>query len=315
MPAVAPQPKQPKATKPKAPAVVKQKFSGQKKDKLGRNRCYSQGKLVKCAGNVATTSRQPGPRVAKASLPILPDDPMDLVRPRTPRSPMPSARMPQLKAPSIVKQPSKPAVPKPAAQIEGAFRGALTKTKGLSEDQRKTYGDGIAKAVSRMPPKALERLKKGIKAVSFQPDTGAIAKAVARDEPSVKAQFEEYDRQGVKYEMGGAYNRDGKLYLDGGMKEHANYHDTSMSNPHQVYAHELTHAIDGPNFELSTSDEWVDAWTSELQGGQLNNYATTMSMEGFAEFGRMVYASDRGAAEITKQFPKCAAFFRSRGLW
>ena len=95
----------------------------------------------------------------------------------------------------------------------------------------------------------------------------------------------------------------------------------------QLYAHELTHAIDGPDKEVSGSSEWVGLWRQELNGGDglslwasdsgspLTSYAQTSPSEGLAEFGRLLYGGAVELGEVSRRFPKASAFFQGRGLW
>lgn len=90
-----------------------------------------------------------------------------------------------------------------------------------------------------------------------------------------------------------------------------------------VYAHEIGHVIDGRDFKLSHSDQWVGSWYLEIQkegkhgGPRLTRYAATESHEGFAEFCRILYSSDSSYSlgDVEKHFPHCSRFFKENGLW
>jgi hypothetical protein len=91
-----------------------------------------------------------------------------------------------------------------------------------------------------------------------------------------------------------------------------------------TYAHEMTHAIDGPDHEHSNSREWQSAFAQEISqqragkyGGKtwrLSEYASGSASEGFAEFGRLLYSTDVDHETIKKSMPKSYQYFRSQGL-
>ena len=105
----------------------------------------------------------------------------------------------------------------------------------------------------------------------------------------------------------GVYNRNTKtVYIDGGANE---------KMIRQTAAHELTHAIDGPNADFSEAFLWRTAWVDEIfRTDNLSKYAKTHPIEGFAEFGRLLYGTDTPKEEIKKKFPQCYDFFENKGL-
>jgi hypothetical protein len=120
------------------------------------------------------------------------------------------------------------------------------------------------------------------------------------------------------------------LFLDG---EHETFDDISGKRrvqTHETYAHEITHVLDGPTQALSNDAAWQQAFKDEIdqdvdagtkgtgeesRGGRLDGYARTNAMEGFAEFGRLLYGTDMDLGHIERHFPQSAAFFKSKGLW
>jgi hypothetical protein len=117
---------------------------------------------------------------------------------------------------------------------------------------------------------------------------------------------------------GGFYSPDEhSVHLDGKMGgDLAGKRPLKAEDVAGIHAHELTHAIDGPNFELSRSDGWRQAFAQEIQpGDNLTAYARTMLQEGFAEFGRVLYTRPDLRGELEKDFPLCAQFFKTHGLW
>lgn len=200
------------------------------------------------------------------------------------------------------------------------------KSKGLSEEQKKSYSRAAGSVLAAMPPAALDRLEKGMAAAVFHSDTKSVGAlftdnmvARAKDE-AAKAAAEELAAKVAagRTTIGGFYSRKTtEVHADGGMPSTTN--TTSAILPKNtaahVYAHEWTHAIDGPNNELSRSAAWEAAHAAEIKGEQLTKYAATKQAEGFAEFGRLLYAGDLPHAEVEKKFPKASAFFKSHGLW
>jgi hypothetical protein len=88
-----------------------------------------------------------------------------------------------------------------------------------------------------------------------------------------------------------------------------------------VYAHELTHAVDGPGKEHSRTSMWQSAWKEEIAPSgsskehRLNSYASSQPSEGFAEFGRLVYGGQADHKEVERRFPKATKYFKDHGLW
>ena len=96
-----------------------------------------------------------------------------------------------------------------------------------------------------------------------------------------------------------------------------------------VLAHELTHALDYKG-EYSGTKEWLDAYAAEIYRpdgeATLSKYASSSRAEGFAEFGRAIFAGSNpwagtgGRMEfhnldaIAQKFPKCLKFWKDNGL-
>ena len=100
------------------------------------------------------------------------------------------------------------------------------------------------------------------------------------------------------------------LYLDGAGDLGDEYSETAR----QVYAHEMTHVVDGVGtIAITNSGDWNEAWAEEVNqlNDPLTKYARKSPKEGFAEFGRLVFTQPREARE---RFPKCWAFWHSKGL-
>jgi hypothetical protein len=115
-----------------------------------------------------------------------------------------------------------------------------------------------------------------------------------------------------------------QLHLDGkeghtgnmGTAINADSHDSLRG----TYAHEMTHALDGPDGKHSGTDEWKRAFSEEIKHPDddgaytLSKYASTDESEGFAEFGRLLYGTATEHEAIKQSMPKCFAYFQKAGL-
>ncbi len=194
--------------------------------------------------------------------------------------------------------------------------------KGLSAEQKKTYSEAVGKVVAIIPDVGHERIQANLKSAQFYADRQSMIDGTfdaalesrpwylkVGDKVFRSKKVAEIERQlwSLEHkELGGAFER-GVIHLDG---------DAEGISHSEIYSHELGHAIDGSNHELSGSDEWKSAWSKEIVSGDgLTAYATVKPSEGFAEFCRAIYGGAIDAAKVEKRMPKCAAFFKSKGLW
>lgn len=198
-----------------------------------------------------------------------------------------------------------------------ALHGHLNAAQGLSDEQRSLYGSAIDRVTHAMPDAAHERIAAHLKGgATFHADTASIADGVKADvlsiaradrHPAIEERFK--GMAGEKF-GGGYVIGKGTIHIDGGK---------DGASPHEVYAHTLGHVLDGPKQELSNSDQWWDAFTSEIamqpDGSRpLGRHAASEPGEGFAEFSRLLYGSDVPHGEIAKRFPRATAVFRKNGL-
>lgn len=203
----------------------------------------------------------------------------------------------------------------------------LRASKGLSDEQRAHYNRAAATVLSVMPAAAHDRMAKGMHTTSFHPDIksvglGAMDEALATElTPQSRAYV-----QGLRDKMeagtltvAGVASSTGTVHVDGGVPANLAGDTISKTLPDNstthVCAHEWTHAIDGPDHQLSSSDDWKQAHSDELAGAQLTKYAATKPSEGFAEFGRLLYASSEPLENVEQSFPKASKFFKDNGLW
>ncbi len=182
----------------------------------------------------------------------------------------------------------------------------------LNDDQKRKYAESFRKAISRMPQKTLNILETNLKGVQW--------------EPSFESVTDRFNETGSKSLPGtyvaGFYSYASKsACLDGGDNSDpwAIVSFKLAEGRRQVYAHELTHAIDLYGI-YSNDPEWRKIWFKEIRGTNmdskptLSKYARSSSLEGFAEFGRLVYGTDTDHAEVARKFPKSFDYLKRNNL-
>lgn len=226
--------------------------------------------------------------------------------------------------PSVARQPQREA-PKQRELSEAGKRVSTLicrglKTKRLTEAQRKDYGQAVNRVLGRMPDTALGRIHDQTEiAHFFGSDRQLTSTLVANGLLSAeKVKARGHMTQGA-YSFNPKKHK-GNLLLDGASRLGGG--DFGGGTVHETYAHELTHAIDGPRLEHSGSAAWQKAFREEIDrdspsgtGSSLTRYARKMPPEGFAEFGRLLYGGEADLAKVAKRFPKCSAYFKRAGLW
>jgi len=90
---------------------------------------------------------------------------------------------------------------------------------------------------------------------------------------------------------------------------------SKSSDAQGTVSHELMHAVDGPGFQLSSSESWRSAYEQEIKGGRLSTYASTSAKEGFAEFGRAVVTRQMPVKELKIAFPLCWKAMKELGVF
>lgn len=254
------------------------------------------------------------------------------------------AEAPKKEEPKPELEPEPKAEPKeePTPEPKKAGGGALASFASTApEAKRKQYAAGLGEATASMPPKAIERVAKSLKGIDWYESAAEIGPAMIDASlkgasPELAEHLKEIRGRFERGEMvaGGAYTpATGRAWLDGDATMPAGddgRHGHSGKVPAaSIYAHELGHAIDRgeDGTPLSRSGEWMDAFEGEIShhdyaAGRakegpppLSRYAATSAEEGFAEFARLVYASDVPHAQIREEFPRAVDFFRGQGLW
>jgi hypothetical protein len=109
----------------------------------------------------------------------------------------------------------------------------------------------------------------------------------------------------------GGYNATtGELEADGGWVIGSRVFSTQY-----VFAHESTHAVDGPQGEISGTPEWQNAWRAEVVPAFPGTRAARGPGEGFARFGQVVYESGLSRQALEARYPLAVDVWRRWGLW
>jgi len=225
----------------------------------------------------------------------------------------------------------------------------------LSPDTKKKFAAAFDRAVDRIPKAGMDRIGRHLGDIKFASDFKAIGSGVAdgilNDQEGFRSKVKakglpdsEADAtiemcktirdsiaSGDVPAMVGCYDTINRsMHLDGAAIDPTtgrplkNLEDGLYSvtgSEHEVYAHELAHAIDGPDKEYSGSADWQEAFASEIgydgRGGpiKLTDYGASEPSEGFAEFARTVFGGEASLDMVEKDFPKASQFFRDKGLW
>lgn len=202
----------------------------------------------------------------------------------------------------------------------------------LPAEKKAEYSNAVASVLSRMPPRALDRVAAHSTRVVFHPDAKSLGLAVMDRElakegrPAAEVEWLKEMRDGIaagKYQVAGAYQTNSReVHLDGGQppgRQQAGPHG-GRGDPAEVHAHELGHAIDGPDSQVSRSKRWLEAYHAEIgpRAGaepRLTRYAHTNASEGLAEFARLVYGGRADLARVEAEFPVAVKFFKDAKLW
>ncbi len=217
----------------------------------------------------------------------------------------------------------KPAEPAPAAKAQAeapavsdnvnhhALRPIHAALASIPKDRRATYTAALSKAVQHMPHAVLEGIHEGgLTGARFHENTRELTEAVFSPWPDLLAKMKSKGQVAA-----GVYDR-GTVHLDGDPEVAlAGKHGAGSGKAAGIYAHELMHALDGEDFYYSSGSEWGSAYKAEVTGSRLTHYAATNPQEAFAEFGRVLYTGGIDTEVFAKEFPRCAAYFKAKGLW
>lgn len=291
---------------------------------------FTGSKIINVRGKPQTWywvdgKRVAGPKIATAPPPVRKVAPA-APKPRGPRKP--TAPKPRKPAPPAQASTSKPAPgvvkvqaaadlhPLARQQLAGVA-ASIKANKSLTAKQRLHFFNSAQDALKGMSPAALERLSSHVGGVSFYGSHADLKEGLANMQATPeKAAY----IRGINGTIGGCAQKvNGKqvLHLDGDYSEQTRKAQAKTGGSQlarDTYAHEFSHAIDGPNNELSKAPEWQAAWKEEIKGGKvrLSDYGKTSASEGFAEFGRAALTVDK--AKVKAAFPKCYAYWQKAGL-
>ena len=164
---------------------------------------------------------------------------------------------------------------------------AHLRSASLPIKQGRLYRAAALRVLKKMSHESLLRLEDNLTSYYFYPDLNAVG-ATTGNRPDALAFYR-------------ASN--GSLHLDGGEKG-----DTI----HDIYAHEYTHALDGPDDEISGTAGWKAAWQEEIVEEEgLGGAGLESPAEGLASFGELMLRGRREAA--MSKCPKCVAFWEDLG--
>ncbi len=203
-------------------------------------------------------------------------------------------------------------------EVAGHFWDQILESN-LTDDNKTLYTNYVDSIITNMPDKALEELQKGVSGSSVFVNT--LQEVADRWLDVYKANGEYAKREKEFDKVYGEIKGSAALYapdlkaiiIDGG-EEATQSRDYTSYTSRGNFAHELTHGIDGPDYQYSKQRPWEKAFYNELLDGQLCHYATKSEQEGFAEFGRLLYAGEHYHKDIKKNFPLCFAFWEKAGL-
>ncbi|HVL13099.1 MAG TPA: LPD38 domain-containing protein [Gemmata sp.] len=214
---------------------------------------------------------------------------------------------------------------------------AAARAEGLTPTQQKLYAAMMKNVVSRMPEEAQKRFNENLTDLVFAKDVKTITLETMES-------WRTYDPEGFKEQDGDRIIREmeesgstamgfatelGQLVVDGlttGSGVKGKFGQVNAGGE-GTYAHEVGHIIDGPNYGLSSTARWKQAYEAEIRTTpespvpKLTEYAGRDHFgkvgyhEGFAEFARLLYGSNISTTRIAKEFPQSSKFFKDMGLW
>ena len=197
-----------------------------------------------------------------------------------------------------------PADPVLLNQVKGWFAEQLAKHHEIPIERRGEYARAAGVIFERMTPTALLRLRLNTREIRFYETLDELTADLARTERAVQSNLV----RGIP--IGGAYDLGWRrLHLNGG--------DAGVPNRDilSLYGHEFSHAINGPDREISSSPAWHSAWKKEIGGSRMSLPALTSPQEGFAEFGKFLYSGTVSRKAFERRLPLCVEVWRGYGIW
>ncbi len=188
--------------------------------------------------------------------------------------------------------------------LEKGLANARAGDKPISVERRVTYRKLFNDTVNKMSDAAMARLASHLKEVRFYPGLTELTEAA-------RIRFNEAYSTVIDADatVGGWWDNgmdEGILHLDGS-DDRMNPAASGLDRP-GIYAHELTHAVDGFwGQRPSESREWIFAVNHDKA---VSRYGATNYVEAFAEFGRMMHIMPHLAAD----YPRSLEVWRNLGL-
>jgi hypothetical protein len=165
---------------------------------------------------------------------------------------------------------------------------ALAETE-LPLEIRSHYATSLHKVLRSLTPEALARHHANTKGFRFYSSPAELTEAFLAKYPNA--------RQVVKKDLKAAFDTDGILHLNGASGSF------DRLGIREIYAHEITHSIDGNEHEISDSSSWRDAWNAERCMQSTNGKKNPK--EGLAEFGQWLLGSGLRREQMRQLMPKC----------
>lgn len=220
-----------------------------------------------------------------------------------------------------------PAPRSPAeVQLEGQIHGkakAAIDAAPIDPKFKEAYAKNVQTVLRTMPAQALQAVASHDAEFTFHESPQAIMQTLA-DPQVFGAKVAEAAKQisdSGRIIGGAVVTRAGgkrTVALDGGKELHGTPQGQTRLTQEGVeyYAHELTHLIDFGRKGGRHSDtaDWRAVWQEELAGSKLTQYAGTSAMEGFAEFGRLLYSGKYDLGKVKQQYPQAYAYFAGNGF-
>jgi hypothetical protein len=185
---------------------------------------------------------------------------------------------------------------KPAERLARRIEEGLH-ASSLPHTMQAEYRQACAAVTSEVSQAGLHRVAENVKEFRFYRTHEELTEAFRSKYPKAKI-------HGV---LKGCFDRDGTIHLDGGGTKFG-----QSATLAEFYAHELTHAIDGNNHEISDSEAWKKAWNAERDF--LNANGRKKPSEGFAEFGEMILGRIVSRTQMKDAMPKCLKIWEKNKL-
>src|SRR5579862_2632237 len=152
------------------------------------------------------------------------------------------------------------------SKVEGHLRAA-----NIPKKQAKLYKNAAKRILGRMTAEGLQRVSRNVSAYYYYRD------------------LESLEAVGGEGSLGFYRTNNRTLHLDDG--------GTGRDSIHRTYAHEYTHALDGPEDEISGSAEWQAAWQEEIvEEEAFSGLGADSPDEGLAQLGELMLRGERDVA-------------------